>query len=146
VCIPNNFAANWLQQQENAGGHTIALHVGQTDLQLAARLQNDGLNAVGSFPNSVATAQGTITAGLAANRNTINNWAAHANNNARRAYNYVTAPPATIGRVATWDNNVPPAPVVGNTCTFRAVIKATGGGNCYLLTAFPTPPGGAACP
>lgn len=151
VCIPNNFPANWLQQQENAGGHTIARHVGQTDMQLSTRLQNQGLNAVGSYPSSgapypAAAAQATITAGVAANRNVINNWAANANAGATMAYNYVTAPPATIGRVATWNNANPPAPVVNNTCTFRVVVRATGGGNCYVLTSFPTPPGGAACP
>ena len=101
VCIPNNFPANWLQQQENAGGHTIARHVGQTDIQLTTRLQNQGLNAVGSYPSSgapypAAAAQATITAGVAANRNVINNWAANANAGATMAYNYVTAPPATI--------------------------------------------------
>lgn len=151
VCIPDNFPGNWLQLQENAGGHTIARHVGKTDVQLTTRLNNEGLNAVGSYPTSgppypAAAAQATIIAGVAANRNAINTWAANANNGATTAYNYVTAPPATIGRVATWDNGNPPAPVVNNTCTFRVVVRATGGGNCYVLTSFPTPPGGAACP
>jgi hypothetical protein len=149
VCIPANFPANWLPVQENAGGHTIARHVGRTDNQLTARLQNEGLNAVGSYPTAGpptpwTTAQGTISAGVTVNRNVINNWAANANVNATMAYNYVSA--ANIGRVATWDNGLPPAPVVGNTCTFRVVVRATGAGNCYVLTSFPTPPGGANCP
>lgn len=151
VCIPNNFPANWLQQQENLGGHTIARHVGWTDIQLATRLQNEGLTAAGSYPSSgppypAAAAQATIIAGVGGNRIAINNWAATANAGATRVYNYVTAPPAIIGRVATWNNANPPAPVVNNTCTFRVVVRATGGGNCYVLTSFPTPPGGAACP
>jgi Bacterial CdiA-CT RNAse A domain len=91
VCIPNNFAANWLQLQENAGGHTIARHVGRTDNQLMARLQNQGLNAVGSYPSAgapypAAAAQATITAGLAVNRAAINNWANGAGANATTSF------------------------------------------------------------
>ena len=151
VCIPAIFPPQWLQQQENAGGHTIARHVGQSDLQLTTRLTTQGLNAVGSYPSSgapypAAAAEATVISGVTANRVAINNWAAGANAGATMAYNYVTAPPATIGRIATWNNAAPPAPVVNNTCTFRVVVRATGAGNCYVLTSFPTPPGGAACP
>jgi len=151
-CIPALFPVDWLQTQENAGGHTIASHVGRSNLQLTTRLQNQQLDAVGTFPSSghpypAAAAQATITARIAVDRIAINNWAAHANLNATRAYNYVAQPLATIGRVATWNNGNPPAPVVNNTCTFRVVVKATGGGNCYILTSYPTdPPPGTNCP
>jgi len=143
-CIPMNFPGNWLQQQENAGGHTIARHVGKTDLQLAQRLaQNPHIAAASTYPN-LAGAQGTITAGLATNRNTINNWANGANNGQSQAYNYAAA--GNIGRVATRNPNAPPPALFTNTCTYRAVIRATGGGNCYLLTSFPTSPAPGACP
>ena len=139
VCIPNPIPANWLQLQENAGGHTIALHVGQTDLQLTQRLANNpNIPAAGSYPAAAppaavySTAQATITAGLATNTVAINNWANNAANGARQAYNYVA--PAVIGRVATRN------PIqVANTTNYRVVFQALGGGNCFLLTSYPTP-------
>lgn len=137
-CVPNNFPANWLQQQENAGGHTIARHVGKTDLELAQRLMNEpNIQNASTYPAPVATAQATITAGLATNRGTINNWANTAPNGATQAYNYTAA--GNIGRVATRNPNPPPYALYANTANFRAVFRATGGGNCYLLTSFPTP-------
>ena len=139
-CIPANFAANWLDQQEQAGGHTIARHVGQTDQQLQQRLQNDpNIQAAGSYPADAvppayATAQASIVAALNTNAAAINNWANNAANGARQAYNYVGA--AVVGRVATRNGN--PFPV-NNTNNFRVVFQALGGGNCFLLTSFPTP-------
>lgn len=139
VCIPNPIPANWLQLQENAGGHTIALHVGQTDLQLTQRLANNpNIPAAGSYPASAppaavyTAAQATIVAGINTNTVAINNWAANAANGARQAYNYVAG--GTIGRVATRN------PVqVNNTNNYRLVFQALGGGNCFLLTSYPTP-------
>lgn len=139
VCIPNPIPANWLQLQENAGGHTIARHVGQTDLQLQQRLQNNpNIPAAGSFPASAppaanyAAAQATIAANIAGNTNAINTWANNAANGARQTYNYLTL--GVVGRVATRNPNV-----VNNTNNFRIVFQATGGGNCFVLTSFPTP-------
>jgi hypothetical protein len=140
-CVPALIPANWLQLQENAGGHTILLHVGQTDMQLTQRLiNNPNIPAAGSYPADppptvYTTAQNTITAGIANNTVAINNWAANANVGDRQAYNYNA--PGVIGRVAT--RNPPNAPVVNNTNNFRVVFQATGGGNCYILTSYPTP-------
>lgn len=139
VCIPNPIPANWLQLQENAGGHTIALHVGQTDMQLTQRLANNpNIPAAGSYPASAppaavyADAQNTIVAGVNTNTVAINNWANNAANGTRQAYNYVAG--ATIGRVATRN------PVqVNNTTNYRVVFQALGGGNCFILTSYPTP-------
>jgi hypothetical protein len=137
-CAPNNFPANWLQQQDNAGGHTIARHVNQSDQLLTTRLANfPHIPAAGSYPALVATAQATITAGLTSNAGAINNWANHAANGARQVYDYASA--ANIGRVATRNAPPPPAAIVSNTCTFRVVLHALGGGACYLLTSYPTP-------
>ncbi len=144
-CIPNPFPANWLQQQENAGGHTIAQHVGKTDLELAQRLANNPqLQTASTYPAPVAAAQATITAGLATNRNAINNWANNAAPGTVQPYDYAAT--GNIGRYATRNSNPPPAIVYGNTCTYRAVLRATGGGNCYLLTSYPTVPAPGVCP
>ena len=144
VCIPASFPANWLELQEELGGHTIARHVHKTDIQLINRLLNvSQLSTAGSFPDKAA-AQGTITAGLATNRKAINTWAARARVQAMKAYSYVAAPPVTIGRVA-FRPNTPQMPKVVTTCTFQATFMATGGGNCYLFTASPTLPGSVRC-
>ncbi len=145
VCIPANFPVNWLQQQENAGGHTIARHVDKTDQQLAQRLANDpNIQEASSYRTAMANPQATITAGLASNRNAINTWAANAANGQRRAYDYVAG--ADVGRVASRNPAAPPPALYANTCTFRAVLRATGGGNCYLLTSYPTTPDPGDCP
>lgn len=148
-CIPDNFPADWLNQQELAGGHTIARHVGKTDQQLINRVAaRRGPRAAGSFPASqppaaaYAAAQATITAKLGAETDVINAWADDAEEGDRRADDYAAA--GTIGRVAA---RVPGRnPVVMNTCTFRTVLEANGDGTCYLLTAFPTVPAPGACP
>lgn len=147
-CIPDQFPADWLQQQENAGGHTIARHVGKTDQQLIARVTpRRGPRAAGSFPASqppaaaYAAAQATITAKLGAEIDDLNAWADEADEGDRRADDYVAN--GTIGRVAA---RVPGRnPVIVNTCTFRTVLQANGDGTCYLLTAFPTVPPQGVC-
>jgi hypothetical protein len=148
-CIPDRFPADWLQQQENDGGHTIARHVGKTDQQLIARVTpRRGPRAAGSFPASqppaanYAAAQATIAAQLGPEADAINAWADDAEEGDRRADDYASN--VTIGRVAA---RVPGRnPVVMNTCTFRTVLEANGDGTCYLLTAFPTVPPQGVCP
>jgi hypothetical protein len=141
-CIPNPFPAapQWLQQQEAAGGHTIARHVGKTDQQLINRVTagRRAPRAAGSFPRPTATAQGTITAQLGQIADQINNWADNVEEGERRADDFVAA--GTIGRVAT--RRPGGGADVNNTCTFRTVLEANGDGTCYLLTAFPTPAAG----
>lgn len=130
-CIPNRIGTNWLQQQENAGGHTIAKHVGKTDLQLLARLAAEPhITGAGSYP-TYSSAQSTIRAGIELNAGAINNWANHARNGAKRPYNYDAGTP--IGRVATRDDQV------NRTSNFRVIFKARGHGTCTLLTSYPTP-------
>jgi len=139
-CVPDNFPNDWLQQQENLGGHTIANHVGWTDMQLTNRLQgNNPPLAAGTYPASqqpdpiYRAAQTTIAQGLASRRLAINAWAANAQANAPRAEAFQAA--ATIGRVATRQH---PANVV-DTQTYCVILRANGAGGCRVLTSFPTP-------
>ena len=139
-CVPDNFPNDWLQQQENLGGHTIASHVGWSDQQLTNRLQgpNPPL-AAGTYPASqqpdpiYRAAQTTIAQGLASRRQAINAWAANAPFNAPRAETFQAA--AAIGRVATQQH---PANVV-DTQTYCVILRANGAGGCRVLTSFPTP-------
>lgn len=147
-CIPDQFPADWLQQQENAGGHTIQRHVGQSDQQLINRVTpRRGPRAAGTFPASLppaavyTAAQATITAQLGPETDAINGWANDAEEGDRRADDY--AAPGTIGRVAT--RRPGGGANVMNTCTFRTVLEANGDGTCYLLTAYPTVPAQGQC-
>jgi Bacterial CdiA-CT RNAse A domain len=142
-CVPNNFPPNWLQQQENAGGHTIARHVNQTLAQLINRVLNGGVNAAGSYPTTPA-AQATITAALTANAAAINAWRATGgiggvpvNVGATQAFDFANA--ANIGTIAFTVGNPPNAVGWGQTCGFRVVMRAQGGNTCLLLTSFPRP-------
>ncbi len=145
-CIPANFPADWLNQQETAGGHTIARHVGKTDQQLMDRVSiAHPPRAAGSFPASdppaanYAAAQTTITNALTAQRNAVNIWANGANEGDRRAVPITAG--GTIGRVVT---RAAPDNVI-NTPYFCMVLEANGDGTCYLLTSFPTPAANGYC-
>lgn len=134
-CIPvGAFPANWLTLQEAAGGHTIARHVGLTNVQLIARLWNEpNINAASTY-TSLPVAHAAITNALGGVAAAINMWAAGAAPGVTRADNFGPTA-AAIGRRAVR----PPAMAnITNRNTFRTVIRATGGGNCYLLTSFPT--------
>ena len=141
VCIPENFPVNWLRQQERAHGHTIRRHVGKTDRQLTDRLRSSPrLLDANSYPNSVPFAQQTITTGLASDAGAINAWALRVGNAQPEAFDFADANGNTVGRIARRNPTPPPFANISNTCAYRAVLKPTGGGNCYLLTSYPIMP------
>ena len=133
VCIPAVFPATYLQDQENAGGHTIARHVGKTDVQLVARLNADPNIARASSYGPAAAAQADIIAALTANSAAINAWANAAgvatrdwNANAGHVTGRVASRPAGLGNIA-------------NTNNLKVVIRRTGLNACFLLTSYPIP-------
>lgn len=139
-CIPDQFPESWLLQQEEAGGHTIARHVGSTDFQLLEALaHNPNIPFEGSYPASrppapvYETAQAMITAVLGAQQAETNNWARSATAGARRTLNFVVA--EIVGRVAVRN----PDRII-NTNNFSVIFEATGSGRCFVLTSFPRPP------
>lgn len=138
-CIPANFPVGWLQQQENAGGHTIARHVGRTDAQLVQRLHQNPNIAAASTYTDLPTAEAFIEAGLTVQGAVLNQWAVNAQVGARRADNFVGN--NVVGRVAFPPPNLQN---IVNSNLFRTVLQATGQGGCFLLTSFPTRPPNAA--
>jgi len=69
-CVPGG----GLGAHENAGGHTIAEHVGKTDAELAARLAREPhIPAASTFTNR-AVAENAIAQALEANQAAINAW------------------------------------------------------------------------
>ena len=62
-----------LTAHENAGGHTLARHVGQTEAQLASRLANEPVPIASSFTDR-AIAEAAISEALDANQAAITAW------------------------------------------------------------------------
>jgi len=131
-CVPTNFTSNWLQQQEQLGGHTIARHVGKSDQQLVERLINaPRISAASTYPD-LTTATNNIQAALRANANTLNSWVSSAAVGEKRAVNYTAG--AVVGRVAT---RPPSLSNINDSRRLRAVMKKTANGDCLLLTSYP---------
>ncbi|NES21835.1 MAG: hypothetical protein F6K41_23655 [Symploca sp. SIO3E6] len=131
-CVPASFSSDWLEQQEELGGHTIARHVGKSDQQLVERLINaPRIRAASTYPN-LTTATTNIQAALRANADTLNRWVSGAAIGEKRAVNYTAT--ATIGRVAI---RPPSLSNINSSSKLRAVMKKTDNGDCLLLTSYP---------
>jgi hypothetical protein len=134
-CIPANFPSNWLQAQEQAGGHTIARHVGWTNQQLINRLNNSPDIANASTYSDLRSATTNIPSALSSYRNNLNNWASNSNVpvGATRAVDFNAG--QVVGRVAFR----PPAQTnIRNSTQLRAVMKKSSAtGECILLTSYP---------
>src|SRR5260370_26963379 len=75
-CLPDDFPARWLDEQERLGGHTVSLHVGKSDQQLLHRLNQDRrLREESSFA-TFAIAQKSVESALQKNRTNIEAFAA----------------------------------------------------------------------
>lgn len=138
VCIPDNFPNNWLQNQENAGGHTIARHVGKTDAWLIGRYNGNYNISGASTYASDATATLHIQAALAIAQGGYNAWEPNAGIGSRRAV--TTNLGYTVGRGV---NTPTPRPAavgdVNDLDQLVTVIEKSGAGVCFLLTSYPTP-------
>lgn len=133
-CVPAQFPAKWLESQEAAGGHTISRHVGKADQWLVARLaEQPKIPAASSFTD-LPKARLSIRAALAEHRARINNWAASAGQNKKRAWDYDGR--YFIGRVIERGAG---AGGPERSTDLKVVLQADGQGGCTLLTAYPTP-------
>ncbi len=138
ACVPDNFPNNWLQNQENAGGHTIGRHVGKTNQWLVNRYNNNYHISGASTYATVLTATQHILAALAITQGGYNAWEPNANIGSRRAMttnlgytvgsgvHTPTARPADVGDVENFDRLI-------------TVVEKTAAGACRLLTSYPTP-------
>lgn len=133
VCVPETFPADWLHRQEQAGGHTIARHVGKTDQELLARLRREpDIAAASTFP-SEAAAQRAIQAALVVHREALNAWAAEAPPGARRVI--TVRLDDAVGRTA----RRPPHPAnIRPADRVRVVVQRDPARGCFVLTAYPT--------
>lgn len=133
-CVPTQFPSRWLESQEASGGHTISRHVGKADQWLVERLaEQPKIPAASSFTD-LGNARLSIRAALANHRARINNWAASARQNKRRAWIYDGQ--YFIGRVVEREENTG---VASESTDLKVVLEADGDGGCTLLTAYPVP-------
>lgn len=137
-CVPTQFPDKWLESQESAGGHTITRHVGKADAWLRARLaEQPKIPAASSFTDLENARLGIRTA-LSMNRARINNWAANARQNKKRAWDYDGR--YFFGRVVERGVGLGLGDAEKST-DLKVVLQADGKGGCTLLTAYPTPEG-----
>jgi len=138
VCVPDNFPNNWLQNQEDAGGHTKDRHVGKSDAWLVNRYNtNYNISGASSY-TSDATATQHIEAALAITKVGYNAWEPNANIGARRAV--TTDLGETVGHGVFAPTQRPADEEdVENVNQLVTVMEKTAGGVCLLLTSYPTP-------
>jgi len=117
-----------LTASENAGGHLIERHVGQTFDDLSARLDTTRLQTVSTFTTADEAASAVSTA-LQHNQQLLNDWVA---NGAPRKLELDA--PFTGGTVLERGA----AEAVTGT-SVKVVLKGDGNGGWYVLTGFPKP-------
>ena len=121
-----------LSADEAAGGHTLARHVGRSDAELAERLALESSLAAASSFEDRATAERTVGAALAAERDRVDAWL-------RRERGETLAissrgGTAPVGRLLERGATTS-EPVTGA----RVVLRRRGAGY-FVLTAYPERP------
>jgi hypothetical protein len=118
-----------LTVSENAGGHLLARHVGQTEAQLGARLSaQPGIPAASTFVTR-AEAEAAAAGALDANAAQVSSWV-----NAGASGRQVLNAPFSGGMVLQRG-----AAAAGPGTGVRFVLQSNGSGGYYILTGFPTP-------
>lgn len=120
-----------LQAQEQAGGHTIARHVGKDALWLSNRLGSDPSISVASSFTDLRSAEAHVTAAVQANLTALQQWIA-SGASAVRQFDYDAGTKVGYGVVRG---------VAGVTSmtSLRVIIRRMSGPpyDCFVLTAFP---------
>jgi len=133
ACLPNNFPARWLEEQEQRGGHTLAFHVAKSDRQLLDRLSQDRRLREESSFSDATIAEKSVQSALQKNRAQIENWAAKAKPRQRHAWHFRAE--EIVGRGATR----PAGPDhIEDRTGITAVVMKVADGSCILFTAYPS--------
>jgi hypothetical protein len=132
-CIPAALPHDYLQRQEDAGGHTLARHVGQPDRSLVARLMQDRRLRFASSYTDLVTAEDAIEFVLDRRRADINRWEQRAAATAELTIH------GTLDRPVGHKAYRPATPAhVSERSTIVLVIKKIDDGRCLLLTSYPS--------
>jgi hypothetical protein len=131
-CVPPEFPSNYLQRQEQEGGHTIARHVGKSDIWLMERLGRDQRLRFASSYSDLATAEDAVERVLSRHRTEINRWErTHGRNSETTVRDTLPQP---VGHTAY-------RPIesahVAERRTIVVIVKKIDDGSCVLLTSYP---------
>ncbi len=137
-CVPANFPNDWLQDQEDAGGHTIARHVGKSNQYLVDRYNNN-INIQGASTYATElSARNAIQAALTTKRDDFNHWMINADVGQTKADTVDTG--ATVGRGIYGTTRPVNAGDIHEQNSVRLVMRKKTDLICYLLTSYPTDP------
>jgi filamentous hemagglutinin len=121
-----------LNQHEAAGGHTIALHVGKTEIELRARLTSDPTIPGASSFTDLATAEKAVNAVVQANLTTFMTWLS--GHMALCSFDHDTG--SVIGQGLARDGTgaiFGPSPMT----RARVIVRKIGANPFFVLTSFP---------
>ena len=121
-----------LTAHENAGGHTLARHVGLTVAQLASRLANEPVPIASSFRDRTI-AEAVISEALDANQAAITAWLSGNPSNIER-FRYTAS--SQIG-MCIYHGSVSPVPAINLIVVLKPDASLQLG--YYILTAYPEP-------
>jgi CDI toxin RNase A-like protein len=123
-----------LEEEEVAGGHTIAKHVGQTEAQLRARLVAEPRIPAASSFASIEEAESVISRALHTNENSIRTWATSSGSPGKFVFEYSTSKPLGYGVVRSTN-------ALTQMNKINIVLRKTNiaGKVYFLLTAYPLP-------
>jgi hypothetical protein len=124
--------AHDLSEDEALGGHTLRKHVGKTDDELRARLQDEPNITAASTYTDRTTAEGVVATALQQKQARIQRWLDRRSGHPNLVLDYHGDPAHPIGRTLGRGQ------MQGQPCSQAVVIlRWTGGGEYYVLTSYP---------
>lgn len=121
-----------LSADEERGGHTLRKHVGKTDDELRARLQEESNITAASTYSDRATAERVVGSALQQEQARIERWLDRTSGHPNLVLDYHGDPAHPIGRTLGRGQNQ------GQPCSQAVVIlRWTGGREYYVLTSYP---------
>ena len=120
-----------LEADERRGGHTLARHVGKSDADLRARLQQESRISAASTYTDRATAERVVAHTLQRNRVRVDQWLGREGPRPNLAIDYHGKSGNPIGRSLTRRGRQPVA------CTDAVVVLRWDGDGFYVLTSYP---------
>ncbi len=122
-----------LRRDEGRGGHTIARHVGRTDAQLRARLEQESIAAASSYPD-LATAEDVVRRVLDEHARTVQAWIDRRTPKPNLAIRHRARDDLPTGRILRrgW--------TASREVTGAVVVLRSRGQDWYVLTSYPENP------
>jgi toxin YxiD len=121
-----------LSRDEEAGGHTLRKHVGQTDEQLRERLKREPNVAAASTYTDRDTAERVLGLALEENRDKIGRWLSRSSRRPNLVLDYDGDPARPVGRTLRRGESRP------RPCSRALVVlRWSGDREYYVLTSYP---------